>query len=79
MPKDADPLASALGDLVPPRSGAKPKIPQLFADRPDVLEGIRQARRRGVSPRSIAQALSSDGIYVSEGAVRGWLNKQGIT
>jgi hypothetical protein len=72
-----DPLAAALERTRPANpSGQIHRVVRLFGDRPEVLEQILSCRARGLSPKVIADALSAEGAYVSEGAVRNWLEAQ---
>jgi hypothetical protein len=63
------------------RSEKRMKVDTLFGDQPDVLDSIRNAAKRGLSPRYIAELISGhlDGDSVSEGAVANWLRAQGET
>lgn len=76
MPKSA--VAAALNSLVPTMNSSIHKIVMLFGDQPDVLEAIREARRRRCSYAQIAKTLSSPDAAVSESAVKSWLQAQGI-
>lgn len=49
-------------------------IDRLWGDRPEVLDAIRDAHRRGVSTKSIARMLSEE-HPVSDSAVANWLQK----
>lgn len=57
------------------------KIDRLFADRPEVQASIIKARtERKLSFQQIAQVLSTDpDVSISDGAVKGWLNRNGIS
>jgi len=72
-----DALAKKLSEATPARSGHKLRIEELFGDRPDVLEAIIAARKRGLSSRVIADVLSAEGEKVADGAVTNWLRSQG--
>lgn len=62
-----------------PGGGTTPKVVQLFGDRPDVLESIRAARRdRHLSYGAIAKYFRGRGVEVGEGAIKKWLDSQGI-
>lgn len=56
-------------------------VERIFGDRPEVLEAIKSARRdRKLSYQTIATTLSTEAdISISDGAVRNWLSKNGIT
>ena len=72
-------LVQELSAAKPRRSGREAKIVILFRDRPEVLAAVKQARvERKLSFRRIAEVLSQDGEYVSEGAVQNWLRAEGI-
>jgi hypothetical protein len=72
-------LVEELIQAQPRRSGRESKIVTLFRDRPEVLDAVKQARvERQLSFRRIAEVLSQDGEYISEGAVQNWLRTEGI-
>lgn len=72
-------LVQELTVAEPRRSGREAKIVTLFRDRPEVLDAVKRARaERQLSFRRIAEVLSQDGEYVSEGAVQNWLRTEGI-
>jgi hypothetical protein len=74
-----DPLVAALNTLGPLRAGQKFKIETMFKDRGDILDGIRTAARNGASAKAIAKALVDAGHFVSEGAVRNWLERSSVS
>jgi hypothetical protein len=72
-------LVEELSVAIPRRSGRESKVATLYRDRPEILDAIKQARvERRLSFRRIAEVLSKDGEYVSEGAVQNWLRGEGI-
>jgi hypothetical protein len=71
-----DPLAAALAAVEVVREGRKLQVDIIFGDRPEVLEGIKAAHRRGISPDRIATTLSQE-QRVSAGAVKNWLRVNG--
>jgi hypothetical protein len=76
MAKNA--LVTALESLKPASSANRPKVVVLFGDQPEVLEAIREARRRKCSFVQIAKTLSTPDNPISETAVKSWLAMQGI-
>jgi hypothetical protein len=76
--KNSDPLAAALDATQGAVKGNK--IDGYFSDRPEVLEAIKRARKdRKLSYAVIANTLSTEAdVYVSEGAVKTWLSRNGI-
>jgi hypothetical protein len=75
-----DPLAAALESIGGRRAGGLPlKVDVLYGDRPEVLDAIRSARRdKHLSFEQIAEALSSGGASITDGAVSKWLKREGI-
>jgi hypothetical protein len=76
MAKNA--LVTALESLKPASSANRPKVVVLFGDQPEVLEAIREARRRKCSFVQIAKTLSTPDNPISETAIKSWLTSQGI-
>lgn len=76
-----DPLAAALDAVTKPRRGGMTlRVEALFANRPEVTDAIKRARReRGLSFRQIAELISTPDETITEGAVQLWLKRQGIT
>jgi hypothetical protein len=79
MPQKND-LADGLVALERGRSGGTvPKVLQLFGDNPKMLEAIRTARRDNhLSYAQIASYLTRNGHGIGEGAIKKWLDKEGI-
>lgn len=71
-------LVTSLDSLIPTMNSSVHKIVVLFGDQPDVLEAIREARKRKCSYAQIAKTLSTPVMPVSESAVKSWLQTQGI-
>lgn len=73
-----DPLAEALLSAEKGRR-YRMKLEVLFGDRPEVLEALREMKRRGHSYRSMARALSAhlENDSVSPNAVMNWFEKDG--
>ena len=76
MPKP-DPLAAELDELSTGETTSQGKVERWFGDRPDVLDAIRRARARGVPYAAIAKKLSTPDRYLSDKAVKSWLDRQG--
>lgn len=57
------------------------RVHELFGDRPEVIEAIIRARRdRKLSYGHIAETLNRDpDIHISEGAVKSFLKREGIS
>jgi ribosome-binding protein aMBF1 (putative translation factor) len=75
-----DPLVAALDAVAGRRTGGLPlKIDALYGERPEVLDAIRSARRdKHLSYEQIAEALSTAGDSITDGAVSKWLKREGI-
>jgi DNA-binding MurR/RpiR family transcriptional regulator len=71
-------LVTALESLHPTSNGNMPKVIALFGNQPEVLEAIREARRRKCSYVQIAKTLSTPENPISETAIKSWLTSQGI-
>jgi hypothetical protein len=72
-------LIAALADLGPGAPVRGMLIDNLYRDQPDVLDAIREARKRGVPYAKIAETLSQTGGHtVSASALRNWLRPQGL-
>lgn len=70
---NCDPIAAALHKETPENPFSKQLLlDELFADRPDVLEAVKAARKRGVTWQRIADILSAEGRRVSASAVSRW-------
>jgi len=54
------------------------RIERLFADRPQILEAVLDARDRGISVGRITTTLNTTAnVNLSEGAVRNYLRRHG--
>jgi DNA-binding MurR/RpiR family transcriptional regulator len=71
-------LVTALESLHPTSNGNMPKVIALFGNQPEVLEAIREARRRKCSYVQIAKTLTTPEAPISETAIKSWLTSQGI-
>lgn len=71
-----DPLVAALAGAKKGKCGRTLRIVELFGDRPDVLQAIRDARDRGASARTIAELLSTPEEPICSGSVTEWLRRQ---
>lgn len=72
-------LVSALTDLAPGTPVRGLLLDNMFSDRPEVLDAVRDARRRGVPYATIAVTISRiEGVTVSASAVRNWVKAQGL-
>lgn len=62
-------------------SPGKLRVKELFGDRPEVIEAIIRARRdRRLSYAHIADTLNQEpGISISEGAVKLFLRREGVS
>ena len=72
-----DPLVAALKATGTQKCGRQLRIIELFGDRPDVLDAIRDARRRGVSCATIARTLSTPEQTVCSNSVDIWYRRHG--
>lgn len=74
-----DPLAEALNAATRGTAGVKQRITTLFGDRPDVLESITTARKRGVSCAEISKIIKRfENEQVSVGAIKTYLHSVGV-
>jgi hypothetical protein len=74
----ANPLLDKLQQIGPLPAGSGPKIVRLFADQPEVLEAIIEARKRRCSFAQIAKAITTPENLVSDNAVKTFLTSRGI-
>jgi hypothetical protein len=73
----SDPLAEALLTDDVPKQLRRFKVVELFGDRPEVLEAIRELRRRGVSYRQMSKRVQQiSGEYVTPNAFMNWLDSE---
>ena len=74
-----DPLAAALDAAPISHAGSQSlKIDALYGDRPDVLDSIVAAHKRGLGHTTIANLLTEHGgTLVSYSAVKSWLRARG--
>jgi hypothetical protein len=73
-----NPLLDKLQQIGPLPAGSGPKIVRLFADQPEVLEAIIEARKRRCSFAQIAKAITTPENLVSDNAVKTFLTSRGI-
>lgn len=72
-----DPRIAALAATKRGRAGRTLRVNELFADQPDILDAIRDARRGGASFRTIAEVLSTPEQHICAGAVDEWYRQHG--
>jgi hypothetical protein len=72
------PIVDALRNISPTTGGTTMRVLMLFADQPEVLDAIIEARQRRCSYQQIAKAISTPEATVSDGAVKKFLASRGI-
>jgi hypothetical protein len=74
-----DPLVDALAGAVNKSCRPPLRVDALFGDQPERLEAIRDAYRRGISIRTIAETVTKvSGESLSYNALDAWLKREGL-
>lgn len=79
MARGTDPLVDALAVATNKSCRPPMRVDQLFGDNPERLEAIRDAYRRGINIRTIAETVSKiSGETLSYNALDAWLKREGL-